>query len=320
MKIETTTLLEMYRRMKRIRIFEEQVRELYKRGLMKGLAHEYIGEEAIAVGACINLQPDDYITSTHRGHGHLIAKGCRTDKMMAEILGKEDGYNHGKGGTMHIADCGLGILGANGIVGGGFGIATGAALSAKLQHDGRVTICFFGDGAANEGLLFECLNLASIWKLPIIFVCENNLYGQYTSYYKVTGGERLGLRATAFGIPEYSVDGQNVLAVYSVVQTCIEQAKGGLGPSFVEAKTYRYRGHHVGDPGTSYRSEEEIDAWKQRDPITLFREDLLKGGTFDEDTLHAVDQELYQEIEAAVDFAKGDAFPSANEVGEYVYA
>ncbi len=313
MVVNETLQQEMYRRMKRIRLFEEHVRDLYKRGLMRGLAHEYTGEEAVAVGACIGLQDDDYITSTHRGHGHIIAKGCSTDKMMAEILGKEAGYNRGRGGTMHIADCSLGILGANGIVGGGFGIATGAALSSKLQKNNRVTICFFGDGATNEGLMYECLNLAAIWKLPIIFLCENNLYGEYSAYNKVSAGERIGLRASAFNIPEFCVDGQDVLAIYTMSQACIDHARRGDGPSFIEAKTYRYTGHHVGDPGTSYRTQDEIEKWKSCDPIALFRERLLKEEIFSEDLLNTLDQELHQELESAVNFAINAYIPGSRQ-------
>ena len=314
------TLLDVYRRMVRIRRFEETVREIYAQGLMPGLAHSYIGEEAVAVGACHALRPDDYVTSTHRGHGHAIAKGARTDRMMAEMLGKQAGYNRGKGGTMHIADFSLGILGANGIVGGSLGIAAGAALSCKLQQLDRVVVCFFGEGAANEGLFLESLNMASLWRLPVVYLCENNQYGEYTHYQAVTAGVRLGARATALDVPETVVDGQDVLAVYRVVAEAVARAREGGGPSFIEAITYRYYGHHVGDQGLSYRTKEEIAKWRERDPLILFRQHLLTEAKVDELALDAVEDEITQEMAAALEFAKQAPFPPVSEVTEHVYA
>jgi TPP-dependent pyruvate/acetoin dehydrogenase alpha subunit len=318
--VDRQQMTEMYAKMLCIRLFEEAARQLYMQFLMPGLAHLYIGQEAVAVGACMALRSDDYITSTHRGHGHIIAKGGRTDRMMAELLGKRAGYNRGKGGSMHIADLSLGILGANGIVGGSFGIAAGAALSSKLQKTGRVTICFFGEGATNEGLFFESLNLAAIWKLPVVYLCENNQYGEYTPYRGTTGGESIGLRARAFGIQEFTVDGQDVLAVYGVARAAVEQVRSGSGPSFIEAKTYRYHGHHVGDPGTGYRTKEEVSAWRARDPITLFRNRLLEDGICDESTIQALEDDVHQEIQGAVAFAKDAPFPATTEVKDHVYA
>jgi pyruvate dehydrogenase E1 component alpha subunit len=317
--IDKKLLLEMCRRMQRIRQFEEAVRGLYRRGIMRGLAHDCIGQEAVPVGACLALREDDYITSTHRGHGHVIAKGGRTDKMMAEILGKQTGYNRGKGGTMHIADCRIGVLGANGIVGGGFGIATGAGLSAKLQGSDRVSLCFFGDGATNEGLLFECLNLSAIWHLPVIFLCENNLYGEFTAISSVAGGDSLGARAAAFNIPTTVVDGQHVDAVYSAVKPAVDRARAREGPWFIEARTYRYHGHHVGDPGTAYRSAAEITSWKERDPIRLLEQRLL-GLEIPESTLTAIREEIASEIESAVTAAESAEFPTIDKVSRDVYA
>ena len=254
--------------MVRIRLFEEQVNELYTRALMPGLAHLYSGEEAVAVGICEALRIDDYITSTHRGHGHCLAKGASPDRMFAELLGKEAGYCRGKGGSMHIADPATGNLGANAIVGGSVGIATGAAFAAKRLGNGRVAVCFFGEGALGQGSLYEVMNLAQLWKLPVIYVCENNLYNEYTHYSETTAGTILG-RAAAFGIEAATVDGQDVRAVNEVATRLVSRARGGEGPAFLQADTYRYSGHHVGDINREYyRSKQEEQHWKtERDPI-----------------------------------------------------
>src|SRR5271169_5047708 len=235
--------LRMYRQMVAIRQFEAQVNELYTRALMPGLAHLYIGEEAVAVGVCEALHPDDYITSTHRGHGHCLAKGASVDLMFAELLGKEAGYCKGKGGSMHIADPATGNLGANAIVAGSTGIATGAAFSAQRLGTGQVAVCFFGEGALGQGLLYEVMNMASLWKLPVIYVCENNMYNEYTHFSETTAGDILA-RPAAFGIPAESVDGQDVRTVCAVAGRLVEQARSGNGPSFLLCNTYRYRGHH----------------------------------------------------------------------------
>ena len=312
--------LELYRRMVRIRKFEEGVIQVYLRGLMPGLAHAYIGEEAVAVGVCGALRTDDYITSTHRGHGHLIAKGGRSDRMMAEILGKEAGYNRGRGGTMHIADVSLGILGANGIVAGGMGIAVGAGWSAKQRNTGQVSVCFFGDGAANQGVLAECYNLAAIWKLPVLFALENNLYGQFSPAANMAGGTRFGSRAEAFGLRATEVDGQDVFKVYEATTEIVERMRGGGGPEFIELRTYRYGGHHVGDPGKAYRASEEIEDWKtNRDPLKLFAARAVADGTCSSVEIEAIDQEIQQEVDEAIEFAKSTPFPNASEVGRYVY-
>jgi acetoin:2,6-dichlorophenolindophenol oxidoreductase subunit alpha len=318
--VDKGVMLELYRRMVRIRKFEEGVIQVYIRGLMPGLAHAYIGEEAVAVGVCAALRKDDYITSTHRGHGHLIAKGGRTDRMMAEVLGKESGYNRGRGGTMHIADLSLGILGANGIVAGGMGIAVGAGWSCKQRGTGQVSVCFFGDGAANQGVLAESMNMASIWKLPVIFACENNLYGQFTAASKVAGGSRFGARAEAFGLRATEVYGQEVLSVYDAMADVLERVREGGGPEFVELKTYRYGGHHVGDPGKAYRDSDEIEEWKaNRDPIKLFSSKLLGERICSPEEIESIDTEIQKEVDDAVEFAKAAPFPNASEVGQYVY-
>src|SRR5678815_2964421 len=261
--------LSLYRTMVAIRLFEERVNDLYTRALMPGLAHLYIGQEAVATGICQTLRRDDYITSTHRGHGHCLAKGAELDRMFAELLGKEAGYCKGKGGSMHIADPDTGNLGANAIVGGSMGIATGAALSAKRQGNGRVAVCFFGDGALGQGLLYEVMNMAALWKLPVIYVCENNLYNEYTHYSETTAGD-IELRGPAFGVESHKVDGQDVRAVYAITQKIVERARKGDGPSILFADTYRFHGHHVGDIAREYyRSKQEEQAWKtDRDPVT----------------------------------------------------
>ncbi len=313
--------IRMYRQMVSIRLFEEQVNDLYTRALMPGLAHLYVGEEAVAVGVCQALHPDDYITSTHRGHGHCLAKGAAPDRMFAELLGKEAGYCRGKGGSMHIADPATGNLGANAIVAGSVGIATGAAFSAKRLGNGRVCVCFFGEGALGQGSLYEVMNLAQLWKLPVIYVCENNLYNEYTHYSETTAGDILS-RATAFGIRAESADGQDVRAVYAAATQLIERARLGNGPAFLVCNTYRYSGHHVGDINREYyRSKEEEQRWKsQRDPLKLFSGWLLEQGLADAEDLERIQSEVKKEIEAAVKFAIAAPYPSAEEVEQDVYA
>src|SRR3979490_1856765 len=278
----TEKLLHMYKQMVSIRLFEEQVNDLYTRALMPGLAHLYIGEEAVAVGICEALHRDDYITSTHRGHGHCLAKGASPDRMFAELLGKEAGYCRGKGGSMHIADPATGNLGANAVVGGSVGIATGAAFTAKHLKTDRVAVCFFGEGALGQGSLYEVMNLAQLWKLPVIYLCENNLYNEYTHYTETTAGTILG-RATAFGLEAASVDGQDVRAVNEIAHRLVQRARAGEGPAFLQADTYRYSGHHVGDINREYyRSKQEEQHWKSdRDPIKLHSNWLVDRGYTD---------------------------------------
>jgi TPP-dependent pyruvate/acetoin dehydrogenase alpha subunit len=320
-RISQAVLLEMYRRMVTIRKFEEMVYDVYSRGIMPGLAHLYTGMEAVAVGVCINLRPTDNITSTHRGHGHLLAKGGEPKRMFAELLGKAAGYNHGKGGSMHIVDMSLGILGANGIVAGGMGIAAGAALSAKVRHEDRVSVAFFGDGALNEGLFYETANMASLWKLPVVYVMENNAYGEYTSTARSTAGSGPA-RAEAMGIPAVCVDGNDVLAVYSAAHWAIAEARAGHGPRFVECQTYRWRGHHMGDQGDTYgyRSQAEIEEWMKKDPIPRFGLRLQTEDQINTATLATIDDEVQQHITDAVEFAKQAPYPDSSEVYEHVYA
>ena len=299
--------------MVRIRLFEEQVNELYTRALMPGLAHLYSGEEAIAVGICEALHVDDYITSTHRGHGHCLAKGATPDRMFAELLGKEAGYCRGKGGSMHIADPATGNLGANAIVGGSVGIATGAAFAAKRLGNGRVAVCFFGEGALGQGSLYEVMNLAQLWKLPVIYVCENNLYNEYTHFSETTAGTILG-RAAAFGMEAAAVDGQDVRAVNEVAARLVKRARAGDGPAFLVADTYRYSGHHVGDINREYyRAKQEEQHWKtERDPIKLLAEWLLAQGYADAAALDQITAEARAEMEAAVKFAIAAPYPSVD--------
>ncbi len=318
---EVDRWLEMYRDMQRIRLFEEQVNDLYRSARMPGLAHLYSGEEAVAVGVCQVLHHDDYITSTHRGHGHCLAKGARIDRMFAELLGKEPGYCRGKGGSMHIADQDTGNLGANAIVGGSAGIATGAAFSSKMRGSGQVAACFFGDGALGQGVLYEVMNMASLWKLPVIYVCENNLYNEYTHNLETTAGSMSG-RAEAFGIETEEVDGQSVRDVYAAAGRLVERARQGDGPGFLLANTYRYFGHHVGDIQRGYyRSKDEEEFWKtERDPITLLGNWLLAENLTDVARLEGIRAEALAEVEAGVEFGLNAPFPSASEVTEHVYA
>jgi len=313
--------LHMYRQMAKIRAFEEQVNELYKSAKMPGLAHLYVGEEAVAVGVCEALRRDDFITSTHRGHGHCLAKGASVSRMFAELLGKEPGYCRGKGGSMHIADPETGNLGANAIVGGSAGIATGAALSAKMRGSGQVAVCFFGDGALGQGLLYEVMNMAALWMLPVIYVCENNLYGEYTPCAETAAGEILA-RARAFGIHAESVDGQDVQLVHATMRRLVERARRGEGPAFLECKTYRYYGHHVGDVNRQiYRTKEEEQEWMtQHDPLDTLAGRLTAQKLADEGVFERIVSDVKAEVDSGVQFALAAPYPEANEVDQDVYA
>ncbi len=313
--------IRLYRQMVRIRFFEEQVNELYMRALMPGLAHLYIGEEAVAVGICEALKKTDYVTSTHRGHGHCLAKGATPDRMFAELLGKEAGYCRGKGGSMHIADPATGNLGANAIVGGSAGIATGAALTAKRLKTDQVTVCFFGEGALGQGVLYEVMNLAALWKLPVIYACENNLYTEYTHFSETTAGDILA-RGTAFGVHAESVDGQDVRAVHAVAQRLVNRARNGEGPALLVCDTYRYTGHHVGDINREYyRSKQEEQEWKtRRDPIKNMGDWLVNQNIADANSLKELENKVREEMKAAVEFAIAAPYPSVEEVGQDVYA
>jgi acetoin:2,6-dichlorophenolindophenol oxidoreductase subunit alpha len=313
--------IHFYRQMMKIRLFEEQVNQLYMSAKMPGLAHLYIGQEAVAVGVCETLRQDDYITSTHRGHGHCLAKGASLDRMFAELLGKAPGYCRGKGGSMHIADQETGNLGANAIVGGSAGIATGAAMSAKMRGSDQVAVCFFGEGALGQGLLYECMNMASLWKLPVIYVCENNLYNEYTHYSETTAGE-IRERAKAFGIPCEAIGGQDIVLVHAASQYLVERARKREGPSFLICNTYRFYGHHVGDVDRAYyRSKKEEEEWKnRRDPLKLLAQRLTKEKTADDASLKQIEDEIQRQIEAAVQFALNAPYPKPGEVEQDVYA
>ena len=313
-------MLQMYRKMMEIRQFEDAAGNLYQRGELPGFLHLYIGEEATAVGVCSTLTDDDYITSTHRGHGHLIAKGGERPRMMAELFAKTTGYCKGKGGSMHIADISLGILGANGVVGAGIPMATGAALSAKMRSTKQVAVSFFGDGATNQGAFHESLNLAAVWELPGVYVCENNQFGMGTpqkEHQKVTD---ISIRAGSYGMPGTRVDGNNVLEVYDAAYEAVERARNGGGPSLIDCNTYRFRGHHIGDPGTSYRERSEVEEQQRtRDPIVRLKKVLIEEEGLAETELEAIDQELQAELEAAIEYAKSSPSPRPEDALEDLY-
>lgn len=319
--VKAGTPLRMYRQMIAIRLFEDRVNDLYTRALMPGLAHLYIGEEAVAVGICEALRADDYITSTHRGHGHCLAKGAAPHLMFAELLGKRAGYCKGKGGSMHIADPATGNLGANAIVGGGAALATGAAYAAKALGQARVAVCFFGEGALGQGVLYESMNLAQLWTLPVIYACENNLYNEYTHCSETTAGDMLA-RPAAFGLAAEAVDGQDVRAVHAAATSMVDRARRGDGPGFLLLNTYRFRGHHVGDIAREYyRPKVEEQRWmSERDPIALHAAALVADGAADRAMLDRIEREVAAEMDAAVEFAQNAPFPEPGEVDEDVYA
>lgn len=312
--------LGVYRQMVRIRTFEETAAQIYRAGELPGFLHLSVGQEAVAVGACAHLGPDDVIASTHRGHGHVIAKGARLDRMMAELYGKTTGYCRGKGGSMHIADLDLGILGANGIVGGGLPIAVGAALAFRLRGEPRLALAFFGDGATNVGPFHEALNLAAVWQLPCVFVCENNQYAESTPRRVHQRVGDIATRAVAYDMPGAVADGMDVFAVHAAVGEAVARARRGEGPTLVEARTYRFSGHHLGDPGTSYRTREEVEEHRRRDPIALFRQKVLAEGAVAPAELDAVEREVAAEIEAAVRFGRESPLPSPASVLDDIYS
>jgi len=321
MKLSAEKMIEMYRLMQTIRHFElkgMEIKEDKARNLIPGNIHLYIGEEAVAVGTCMALEEGDCITSTHRGHGHCIAKGADPGRMMAELLGRETGYCRGRGGSMHIADFSKGNLGANGIVGGGIPIAVGAALGFVALGRENVVVSFFGDGASNQGSFHEAANFAAIWKLPIVFMCENNLYGASTAARLVLPHPDIVVRSAAYGIPGVSVDGQDVLAVHDAISRAVKRAREGEGPSLIEAKTYRYTGHWFGGP-TGDRPEGELDKWKQRDPLVLFKQVLIKKGLLDEERDRAIVRDVEAKIAEAFKFALESPDPDPATATHYVY-
>jgi len=312
-------LAEMLRKMVEIRLFEEKVFELYGQNVVPGTIHLYAGEEAVAVGVCSVLEKADYITSTHRGHGHCIAKGADLNRTMAEILGKQTGYCKGKGGSMHIADFTIGMLGATAVVGAGLPIAVGAGLSAKLRGTKQVVACFFGEGASNQGTFHESLNIASVWKLPVVFVCENNLYAMGTRQSRVMNVENIADRASAYGFPGVTVDGNDVVAVYEATLNAVKRAKKGEGSTLIECKTYRRRGHSRADPA-KYRPKNEVQEWLGKDPIKLFKERLIQGSILSESEIADVEKEVETRIAEAVRFALESAYPMPQEALQDVYS
>jgi pyruvate dehydrogenase E1 component alpha subunit len=318
MELNPTKLVDMYWKMLLIRHFENAVVKLFYERHIRGSTHVYLGQEAIAVGACAALEDKDLITSTHRGHGHCIAKGGEPKKMMAELLGKATGYCKGKGGSMHIADFSKGMLGANGVVGGSIPIAVGAALASQYAGTGQVVICFFGDGALNQGSFHESANLAAIWKLPVVFICENNLYALSTKVDYAFAINDLAQRAIAYGFPGVSVDGNDVLAVYETVSEAVRRARSGEGPTLVIANTYRWEGHMVGDPMV-YRSKEEVEEWKKKDPLARFEKLLLSQGIIDVKKIKEMKADAERIIQEAVEFALQSPEPPLETLYEDVY-
>lgn len=311
-------LLKMYENMVRIRKFEVKLTDCFTKGMLSGNIHTSVGQEAVAAGANYALEKTDFITTTHRGHGQIIAKGATTDIMMAELFGKKTGYCQGKGGSMHVADVSLGILGANGIVGAGIPIAAGSALASKIKGTKEVTVAIFGDAASNQGTFHEAINMSAAWKLPVVFLCENNNYGVSVNIHNVTNTENIAVRAKAYDIPGVTVDGNNPLEVYEAVKKAVEYAREGNGPSLVECMTFRMRGHYEGDPA-AYRSKEVMEEWAKKDPIIKFKSYLLEEG-FDEKELVDIDGAMDKEIEAAYQFASESPYADPSEVTLDVYA
>lgn len=316
--IEKQRLLQIYKTMNEIRDFEMKAQSFFEQNKLRGSVHLYVGEEAIAATVCSQLRDIDYITSTHRGHGHCIAKGAELGKSMAELMGKETGYCKGRSGSMHIADFTKGNLGANAIVGGGIGIAAGAALAAKLRGSDQVAVSFFGDGASNEGTFHEAINLAAVWKLPVIFICENNLFGISVPVKQSTSVEDISVRAASYNIPGYTVDGNDVLAIDEVFTQALARAKAGEGPTLIECKTYRWLGHWTGDPQV-YRTREEVNAWKEKDAIRRLREYMLAHDIVKAEQLDAIEAQSKADVDAAAEFALNSPEPDPATVTDDVF-
>jgi pyruvate dehydrogenase E1 component alpha subunit len=316
--VDGPILRALYRTMLTIRVFEQRVAREFRTGEIPGFVHMYVGEEAVAAGVCANLTDRDWITSTHRGHGHCIAKGCDLRAMMAEIYGREDGLCKGRGGSMHIADFSRGMLGANAIVGGGISLATGAALAAQVRGDDGVAVAFFGDGAANQGVLHESMNLASIWRLPVVYVCENNGFAESTPAAYATSVPEIATRAAAYSMPGVTVDGSDSPAVYEAAREAVRRARAGDGPTFLEVKTYRFMGHFEGDPDR-YRDDAERELTRSRDALASLHDRLVAGGLESAEALEALRTEVEADVSDAIAFAKASRFPDAAEIGRYVY-
>ena len=317
--VSTQLARSFYQTMVRLRQFELRIRDVYRSGVMPGFIHLYIGEEAVATGVCAHLDTTDYVTSTHRGHGHALAKGIPMAQLFAEIWGKPGGCNGGRGGSMHIYDPDHGFLGTNGIVAANIPIAAGAALASKLKGNGSVTACFFGDGAINNGAFHEGINLAAAWELPIIFICENNLYATETPLSKVTRNTDVASRGAAYGIPGVAVDGNDVWAVHQAAGEAIARARANGGPTLLECRTYRTEGHFEGDPGIGYRTREEIDTWKARDPIERLKSRIIADKLLPGEELLAIDENVAKEVEEAYEFAKEGPEPNPETVADFVY-
>jgi pyruvate dehydrogenase E1 component alpha subunit len=317
--ISVELLQEWYYRMSLIRRFEEAINEKFLAGDIPGFVHLYIGEEATGVGVCSALTKADYITSTHRGHGHTIAKGAESKRCMAELYGRKTGYCKGKGGSMHIADFGIGMLGANGVVGGGFNLAVGAALAVKLRKGREVAVCFFGDGASNRGTFHEAMNMAAVWNLPTLFICENNQWASTTPLHEATAVTDISVRAASYNMPSLMVDGNNVFEVYEAAVEGVARARRGEGPTLIECKTYRIKGHFVGDP-EQYRTREEVlNQMEANDPIKKFIEKVLQEGLLQENQLKAIEEKVEQEIKEAIKFAVESPFPEPESAFEDLY-
>ncbi|MFX0197713.1 MAG: thiamine pyrophosphate-dependent dehydrogenase E1 component subunit alpha [Candidatus Hodarchaeota archaeon] len=319
MEIERDTLLHMLKKLLEVRLFEEKAFELFGQDLVPGTLHLYLGQEAVAVGVCENLRKEDLIQSTHRGHGHCIAKGARLDKTLAEILGKSTGYCKGKGGSMHVTDFSKGILGACGVVGAGLPLAIGAALSAKLRKSDQVVACFFGDGASNQGTFHESLNMAALWKLPVVFICENNLYAMGTRISKATAINNIAIRASGYDMPGVTIDGNNVIDIYKAAFEAVARARNGEGPTLIEAKTYRYKGHSRFDPA-KYRPNGELNEWLEKDPIERMKRTLIEEKILSEPEYLHMRDEIIDAVEAAAKFAIESPLPAPEETLTDVFA
>ncbi|MEO8658371.1 MAG: thiamine pyrophosphate-dependent enzyme [Bryobacteraceae bacterium] len=317
---DTAMLLDLYQCMLRLRDFEVKVQELYRSGKLPGFVHLYVGEEAVAAGVCAWLEPKDMVFSTHRGHGHALAKGVPGRDVMAELYGKVTGCSGGRGGSMHMYAPEYGFMGTNGIVGAGLPLATGAALSAQLRKSGQVSICFFGDGAVNSGSFHESVNLGTVWNLPVVYVCENNLFATEMAFSRATKNTSVASRAASYHLPGVEVDGNDVLAVYEAAGEAIARARNGGGPTLLECKTYRIVGHHEGDPGTDYRTREDLDSWKQRDPIKCFRQKMTSTERVSAEAFDDIVRETEEWLNDAVEFARNSPEPIAETVMDHVWA
>jgi acetoin:2,6-dichlorophenolindophenol oxidoreductase subunit alpha len=318
MQVSKSLALSLYRTMVELREFELKAYEIFRNGKMPGFIHLYVGEEAVAAGVCAHLKKDDFVTSTHRGHGHALAKGISARAAMAELLGVVGGCCGGRGGSMHLYEPAVGFLGTNGVVAPGIPIAAGAALSAKLRKSGQVAVCFFGDGAVNNGAFHEGINMAAAWDLPVVYVCENNMYATEMPFAKATKNTNVSSRAAAYNLPGVQIDGDDVTIVYEKAGEALERARRGGGPTLIECLTYRFFGHHVGDPGTAYRSKEEIESWKARDPIVKLRRQALDGKLASQDEFDAIDKEVNAMIEDAAEFALSSPQPAVDTALNFV--